>query len=376
MARWELLSNEVARDIWDEALVRCNNYSAFQTYAWGEYRRRLGWEPCHWAAFNDQGEIVAMVLGGLRRYPLGLGLVWAEAAPVGDLSTCDESLRTAMKQTTGLKRIYCRFRSDRGRSIEDALRLTAQGWTRSWSPLTCNYSMSLDLTQGGEQLLAGLERNWKRNLRRAWSRGLTARKWEDPDADEIMAVYASMEKLKGLEEQQSREEIEHLANLKDRLVLYRCDDENGALLSLRGCIIAGDRASSWLAASNERGRDLRASYPAFWELILECQRLNVKSLDLGGIDPIVNPGVYRFKKGTGAVAIEYLGEWDWASSPWLQWFGNWAIRRRARLRSAEASLKSSGRAGAARPLFASSEIREDLPQPPGSLAARFLDPGI
>lgn len=376
MARWELLANDVAREIWDEALLGCDNYSAFQTYAWGEFRRGLGWEPCHWAAFNEQGEIVAMMLGGLRRYPLGLGLVWAEAAPVGDLSACDESLQSAMKQTTGLKRIYCRFRSDRERRIEDALRLSAQGWTRSWSPLTCNYSMTLDLTQSEEELLGGLDRNWRRNLRRAWHRGLAARKCDDPDPDEIMSVYASMEKLKGLEQKQSREEIEHLKNLKGRMILYRCDDEEGAPLSLRGCIIVGDRASSWLAASNERGRDLLASYAVFWGLVQECQRLNVKSLDLGGIDPIINPGVYRFKKGTGSVPIEYLGEWDWASSPWLQWFGNWAISRRARLRSAESSLKSSARAGAVQPRFANPDIGEELPQPTGGLASRILDLGI
>jgi peptidoglycan biosynthesis/recognition FemAB-like protein len=364
MARWELLSDDVAREIWDDSLVRCDNYSPFQTYAWGEFRRGLGWEPCHWAAFNDQGEIVAMMLGGLRRYPLGLGLVWAEAAPVGDLSACDESLQKAMRQTTGLKRIYCRFRSDRERRVEDALKLSALGWSRSWSPLTSSYSMSLDLTQNEAELLAGLERNWRRNLRRAWRNKVTVRKWEHPNVEEIMAVYASMEELKGLEKQHSRLEIEHLfKNLKEGMILYRCDDEDGVLLSLRGCVIVGDRASSWLAACNERGRELLASYAVFWGLIQECQRLNMKSLDLGGIDPIVNPGVYQFKKATGSVPIEYLGEWDWASSSWLQWFGNWAISRRAHFKSAEASLKSSHPAGVAKPLFGNPDIREELSQP-------------
>jgi hypothetical protein len=364
MARWKMLSEEVAREIWDDALVRCDNYSPFQTFAWGQFRRGLGWEPCHWAAFNEQGEIVAMMLGGLHRYRLGLGLVWAEAAPVGDLSVCDESLQSAMKQTTGLQRIYCRFRSDRERSVEDALRLSGQGWSRSWSPLTSSYSMSLDLTQTEEELLAGLERNWRRNLRRAWSRKVTARRWENPNVDEIISVYDSMEQLKGLKKQHSREEIEQLFNsLKERMILYRCDDEDGRLLSLRGCVIAGDRASSWFAACNERGRDLLASYAVFWGLLQECLRLNMKTLDLGGIDPVLNPGVYQFKKATGSRPLEYLGEWDWASSPWLQWFGNWAISYRARLKNAESSLKSTALATAPKPVLANANIREKLPEP-------------
>src|SRR6185295_4501176 len=100
MARWELLSNEAAQKTWDEALLHCADYSPYQTYAWGEYRRALGWEPCHWAAFDDNGEIVAMMLGLLRRYPLRVGLVWSEGGPIGDLSVCDSSLQQAMKETT------------------------------------------------------------------------------------------------------------------------------------------------------------------------------------------------------------------------------------------------------------------------------------
>jgi hypothetical protein len=342
MARWELLTDEVARETWDDALVRLTDYSPFQTYAWGQYRRGLGWEPCHWAAFNEKSEIVAMILGGLRRYPLGLGLVWSEGAPGGDLSACDESLQNAMKQTTGLKRLYCRFRCDRERRVGDALMLSAQGWSRSWSPITTSYSMSLDLRRTEEELLAGLQSNWRRNLKQSWKRKLTVRQWENPTADEVVSLYASMEKLKGLEEQHAREEIEQLfKDLKSRMILYRCDDENGELLSLRGCLVVGDRASGWLAACNERGRELLASYAVFWGMMQHCMRLKLADFDLAGIDPVRNQGVYRFKKGTGAAPVEYLGEWDWASSPWLQWFGNWAISRRARLKRAESLGKNS-----------------------------------
>src|SRR5713101_8039513 len=167
MTQWQLLSDEDALKNWDDTLLRFNDFTPFQTLAWGEYRRALGWEPFHWAAFNEQGEIVAMMLGLVRRYSFGFGLVWSEGGPVGDLSLCDESLREAIKQTTGLKRIYCRFRWDRERTAEDALRLSAQRWCRSWFNLTCNYSMTLDLTGDESRLLAACDRDWRRKLRRA-----------------------------------------------------------------------------------------------------------------------------------------------------------------------------------------------------------------
>lgn len=340
MATWQLLSKETAQETWDEALLRLDDYNPFQSYARGEYQRALGWEPCRWVAVNEHGDIVAMMLGLLRRYPLGIGLIWCEGGPVGDLSACDESLQTAIKQTTGMKRLYCRFRCDRQREVEDALRLTAQGWCRSWFNLNTSYSLSLDLAKEERQVLAGCERNWRRNLRRAGEGDLTVQQWMDPSVDEIVAAYDSMQSLKGLEEQHSKEEFEHLLkHLKQQVVIYRCNNGQGQLVSLHGWLIFGNRATAVLSATTVQGRELHASYAVIWALVRHCLLLRLESCDLAGIDPVLNPGVYRFKKGTGAATVEYLGEWDWATRPWLQWFGNWAIARRGRIRQAEAALK-------------------------------------
>lgn len=342
MTKWQLLTDAVARETWDEALLKFEDFTPFQTYAWGEYRRALGWEPYHWAAFDERGKIVALMLGAVRRYPFGFGLVWSEGGPVGDLSACDESLYKAIRETTGLRWVYCRFRCDRQREVVDALRLTALGWYRSWFNLTPNYSMTLDLSRDEAATLAGCEQNWRRNLRRANEGKLTVSQWQDPSVDEVLSVYASMQSLKGLEEQLSREEAEHLLNnFKDRLVLYRCDNEQGELVSLLGWVVFGNRAWAVFWATSELGRQLHASYAIFWALVRHCQNLQLQVCDLAGIDPIRNHGVYRFKKATGATPLEYLGEWEWASASWLRWLGNWAISRRESLKFAEASLKRS-----------------------------------
>jgi lipid II:glycine glycyltransferase (peptidoglycan interpeptide bridge formation enzyme) len=342
MVTWKLLTDEAAIEIWDEALLRLDDYTPFQSYAWGEYRRALGWEPCRWAAFNEGGEIVAMMAGQLRRYPLGFGLIWSEGGPVGDLSVCDDSLQQAVRQTTGVKRLYVRFRCDRARRIEDVLRLNSQGWSRTWFNLTTNFSMSLDLNREEDRVLAACDRNWRRNLRRANESSVSVRQWLNPGAEEVLAVYASMQNVKGLEEQQSLEEIEQLLkHFKQQLVLYRCDDQSGELVSLLGWVVLGKRAWAVLWATSEAGRKLQASHAIFWALVQHCLKLNVESCDLAGIDPIQNHGVYRFKRDTGALPLEYLGEWDWASRPWMRWLGNWAIARRSGIKQAEAALKKS-----------------------------------
>ncbi|HWN09650.1 MAG TPA: peptidoglycan bridge formation glycyltransferase FemA/FemB family protein [Pyrinomonadaceae bacterium] len=342
MATWQLLSDQAAQTSWNRWLLQLDDYSPFQTYEWGEYQRALGWKPCRWAAFDDNGEIVAMMQGLMRRYPLNFGLIWSEGGPVGDLAVCDKTLHEAIKRTTGLKRIYCRFRCDRQRLVENSLLLSTLGWHRSWFGLTTSYSMRLNLAREESEVLAGCDRNWQRNLRRAGKLNLNIRQWTDPSVDEIVSVYSSMQSLKGLDEQYSRAEIENLLeHLKDLLVIYRAENEQGELVSLRGWLVVGDRATELLSATSTQGRELSASYALAWALVQHCIRLQIKSCDLGGIEPVVNPGVYKFKSGTGAAPIEYLGEWDWASSACLQWFGNWAISRRERLKAAEAAVKAA-----------------------------------
>ena len=343
MATWRLLNDIEALASWDEALLKFADNTPFQSLAWGEYRRALGWEPCYWAAFNERGEIVAMMLGLLRRFPLGFGLVWSEGGPVGDLSVCDNTLQEAIKETTGLKRIYCRFRCDRERFVGDALKLSANGWERSWFNLTSSFSMTIDLSRDERQTLAACDQNWRRNLRRANEANLTIRQWLDPNVDEVLAVYSSMQSVKGLEEQHSREEVEQLLlNFKRNLVLYRCDDEHGELVSLLGWVVFGDRAWALFWATSEQGRKVHASFGIFWAIVQHCQRLGLRSCDLAGIDPIRNNGVYRFKKATGAAPLEYLGEWDWATSTWLRWLGNWGISRRQQFsRATDATRKAS-----------------------------------
>src|SRR5207249_11287993 len=118
-------------------------------------------------------------------------------------------------------------------------------------------------------------------------------------------------------------------------------DERGNVVSLLGCLVTGDSACAVFWATSEIGRELHASYASFWAVVKHCCRIGLKSFDLAGIDPVRNRGVYRFKKATGAMPIEYLGEWDWAPNSFWRWFGNWAIAQRHRLRVARPIAKQS-----------------------------------
>jgi hypothetical protein len=339
-----LLDEETAQQIWNKHLTELADCSPFQTFSWGRYNRALGWKPCYFAAFDENSEIRAMCLGLLRRYPFGVGLMWCVGGPVGDIQTCDENLRKTILETTGLKHLYFRFRCDRERDIKDVLFLNNANWTRTSFMMTSGMSMELDLTRTEDELFAGLSGNWRKSLIKAKKNNLIIKRCFNPDIDELCRVFAEMETKKNLPQLFTREKLENLfKNVNENLIFYRCENEKGELLCFRAFLVVGEQVCDYFGAASDAGRKLYASYAAYWEAVLDCKKQGATRFDLGGIDPWANPGVYKFKRETGARETESLGEWDWATSELLRLLGNWAIQRRQKAKPVKTEQKSAAK---------------------------------
>lgn len=334
MKMWKLLTEEDARQNWNENLAGFDDCSPFQTFEWGQFHQALGWQPRHYAFFDEEGKISSMCLILLRRFPLKTGFVWCAGGPVGRITDWDRRLPQAIIETSGLKRLYLRFRCDRERTTRDALFLNHHEWSKCIFPMVSGFSMELDLSGEPDEILSRTNRSWRRNLRLAEKQEMVISRSVNPDIGELRRILAEMESLKSLPELFSFEKLENLFKLnRANLLFLRCEDKEGNLLCFRGSLLIGNRACDYLAATSEKGRKLRASFPLFWKLLLTCREKGITRYDLGGIDPWENPGVFEFKKSTGAREIEFLGEWDWASSLWLRLFGNWLIRYRQERKS-------------------------------------------
>jgi hypothetical protein len=342
MAEWKQLSEEAARQKWDRQLIKFADCSPYQTYSWGQYQKTLGWEPCYFVAESDDGNVAAMFLGLLRRYPLKTGFMWCTGGPIGDFKTWDENLPKTVLKAINLKRLHVRFRCDSERDPQMVLFLKHRNWKQSISTITSNVSMELDLSVAENDFSSKLSRNWRRNLAAARENNLVVKLCANPDVEEIYQVYSEMEKRKNLPPQFSKEKLENIfKSAGSNLIFYRCEDASGNLLCFRGCLTIGDRAGDYLAATTENGVKQRASYLTLWQLLKDCRERGIKLYDLGGIDPWENPGVYRFKKETGAREIEYLGEWDWANTSWLRLLGNLAISQKQKIKKVNTGFVSN-----------------------------------
>ena len=330
MLKWELWQDPGTLSQWDNRLAAFDDRSIYQTMAWGEYRRALGWTPYRWAAV-DNGNVVAMAQGLLRRYAAGVGLLWLPGGPVGDVAAWNTGLQSIMRRSVGIPMLYCRFNAFKPLTPAAADQLPAARWTRPRARLGTGRSLLYDVSHEETARVAATSRNWRHNLKRSRRGEFTTAAWATPDAAEMRAVYAGMEDRKNLALQHSERELRALYDhLAPQLITYGCRDTGGALLAFRACGLFAGKAWDLLAATSAAGRRVYASYAAFWALTEDCHRRGIGQYDLSGVDPVGNRGVYDFKQGTGASAVEYLGEWEWASPSLLSLPVNWMIGLRGR----------------------------------------------
>jgi lipid II:glycine glycyltransferase (peptidoglycan interpeptide bridge formation enzyme) len=329
MVKWRLLPFPEAEQRWDAELAQFEESSVFQSLEWSAYKEAFNWKPLLCVAENPVGKAMAVAQVLVKKFPGGAAVGWCRGGPAGDPELSNSEFRRLVAREAGAWGLYLRVSSERIYSSDLVFQMARLGWKRPSAPLSTGKTVIVDLTSPEDKLSENLSRNWRHNLNRAQGRGLKLSLWENPSANEMAALYDSMQEYKGIGEQHSREDLEALLKkFRERMVCFRCDDERGQLLAFRACATQGGKAWDLLAASGPEGRKCYASYALLWALVLHCRKLGVKRYDLSGIDPERAKGVYDFKKGTGGAEVELLGEWDWASPGWMRRGANFFIRWR------------------------------------------------
>lgn len=158
----------------------------------------------------------------------------------------------------------------------------------------------LDLSPSIEDLRRQLDRKWRNRLSCAEKSGLRIIEGEGRQEYDIFCeLYAQMWERKRFQKTVSIESFgrvqEHLpANQRMRILI--CEHNLQPVAGLV-CSAMGNSAIYLLGATNEDGRKLQAAYLLQWTVIQWLKDRGILYYDLGGINPIANPGVYHFKKG-------------------------------------------------------------------------------
>jgi hypothetical protein len=176
----------------------------------------------------------------------------------------------------------------------------------------------LDITHSPDYLRKQLKQKWRNCLNRAESEELTIAEGTGPE------IYNTFHEI--FREMQKRKQFNDISidpgtfleiqkdlppELKARIFVCKKlnDPLAGAVIS-----VMGDTAILLLAASNDRGRKVMASYLLQWRLIEWLQMKGFRFYDMGGVSPS-HPQVNHFKAGLGGEAVSHSGLFEQCSNP-------------------------------------------------------------
>ena len=310
---------------WDDAIWRQPGANLYASRRWGEYKSRIGWDVRRLTLRAACGQALAYVQVQRRRRGLG-HVVLAQGCPIltplGQRRA--EAVFSALLGHLDLGRFdllgvnYQQFQTP-----EAVLALLAQGFAPVVTTRT--HTLEVDLRQEMEAIRSGMEGRWRDVLRQAERNpDLTAAFLTDPDErlrafETFGRLYAELKRRKGFRNSLDMAAFRDLAAHDPNLLFLEMRERDEPIL-VRIVHRTARRWTDLYVASNERAKVTGAGRLALWRLIGRAKGEGAAVLDLGGIDPAGNPGVYEFKRGVCRNAV--------ASNPlWL--FSRSAVMRRA-----------------------------------------------
>lgn len=312
---------------WDQCITQLPHYNYYQTYAWGEHKKNQGWEVYR-VHSQDQGKVVIAFQVLVKRKLKCAGILWVPGGPCGEINQFHPKLFKELAQKINLKFYVVRTSFDFEYNKMDEESLKSLGWKKPKQPLNSGESLILDLTLSLDEMEKNMSTNWRHNLKRSLKHRNAIEEWSPPAPQIIEELYIGLYDDKKVKRGFSADELQSLLmNCKKDLIIYHNCNEKNETIAYRGMGTIGKKAWDILAVTNAEGKKHYISYLLFWELIKDLKMKGIEYFDFSGADLVNNPGVYNFKKGTGAKPIKYLGEFEYANSKIIQLAFNLLLKK-------------------------------------------------
>lgn len=167
-----------------------------------------------------------------------------------------------------------------------------------------------------DDLLKGMNQQWRRNIKKAAKAGVEVVLGDDLEAfHELYAHTAVRDGFTPRPLSYFRKMLDALRDeAPDRIRLYFARHE-GDLVAATIFVRVGTHAWYSYGASSSEKRDVRGSNAIQWRMICDALDAGAEVYDLRGITDTLDSddphlGLIQFKVGTGGEAVEYVGEWD------------------------------------------------------------------
>jgi peptidoglycan pentaglycine glycine transferase (the first glycine) len=319
---------------WNKALVELPRPHLLQTWEWGAFKSRQGWEPTRYLWVDRETGRPRAAAAVLTRSasPLPVGVMYVPKGPVLDytnpglLDLVLAQLEASARQT---RAAFVKVDPDivpdtgRGQMVLDTLR--RRGWRRSEEEIQFRNTLLIDLTTGLDDLLIDMKSKWRYNIRLARRKGVTVRPGGRDDLPLLYDIYAdTADRGEFVIRPESYYYDAWGSFIEAGLAQPLIAEVEGQAVAMVIIYRFGERAYYMYGGSRIIHRDKMPNNLLQWEAMKWAKERGCTTYDMWGApdeldesDPMW--GVYRFKKGFGGQFIEHIGAWDYPPSHPVYW---------------------------------------------------------
>ncbi|MCF4127571.1 lipid II:glycine glycyltransferase FemX [Methylobacterium sp. SyP6R] len=304
---------------WDDLVWAQPGGTIFAASGWGVYKHRRGARIERLSVVDERERLVGLAQVQIRRrgpsrqiYVQGGPLLTREGECRGE-----SVIRRLIGHIAPSPLDLLVVDLDRAASPGVLLGLLTAGFRPVSAPR--RHTLEVDLSRGLDAVLAGMDRRWRKALRKALRNpALTARFLEDPAErlaafDAFAAMYAALKARKGFPSRFDCAAYRDLVAGDPRQPILEVREGDEPCL-VRLLHLGRDRTTAFFTAATERANLNGAAYLAVWCCLGRAAEAGHRVFDVGGIDPAANRGVYDFKRGFARHAVTSGPLWIYARS--------------------------------------------------------------
>ena len=301
---------------WQDFVASRPEANFLQSVEWATANETIGHEIVRDGVRRD-GKIVAGWQGIIKnarrgRYlevPGGPLIDWSDETTVREIM---EQLKIAGKNNNC---VFVRIRPQAADSDEIRQKLAKLQLRRAPFHLHAEHTNILNLTKSEEDLLVGMRRQTRYEVRQAEKKGVEVSWRSGAEAvDEFFTVQADTAKRQGFIPPSREFLTAQVEAFSDNIRIYRAE-KDGTLLSLALILFSGDEADYFEAASTPDSRKYPGSYAIQWRVIRDAKAMDKTRYNFWGVAYTDDPkhryaGVTTFKRGFGGDDVTYVPAHD------------------------------------------------------------------
>jgi lipid II:glycine glycyltransferase (peptidoglycan interpeptide bridge formation enzyme) len=298
-----ILQEITSSNAWDSFVKKHSPMALFQGWAWGEVEKKLGHKIWRWGWFKKD---TLVGITQIKKVSARRGtFLHVRHGPIGDV-TLKDIIDLAKKEHTWFIRVSPQIPQEKEKMFKKNGFVPAP-----IHAMDAELCWVLDLNKNEEELLAGMRKTTRYEIRRAEKMGITI----DTGLKDFFALYTQTSQRHGFVPHSGiREEVEVFGN---NAIVLNAGFE-GETIASAIILFWGDQAVYHHGASIQS--KVPASYLLQWEAIREAKKRGKKLYNFWGIAPEDKPnhpwrGITLFKKGFGGREVEFMHAQDYLVSP-------------------------------------------------------------